>query len=122
MTRSGFQCVAHDEHAAQRLVALGRILGDVRLERDARALEEDHPVGSVVLGGVAVVGVVERREVLRDTDRIAPVGDILEHARVPDALLALAVGAVVIEVAELTDESALADSRTTDDGDTHECA
>ena len=76
-------------------------------EGDARALEENHLVRSVVLGGVAVVGVVQSREVFGDAHRIHAGGDVLEHALIPDALLALAVGSVVIEVRELAHQRVL---------------
>ena len=89
----------------------------MRLERDARALEEDDAPRAVVAGRVAVVGVVERAEILGDADRILARGEILEHARIPHALLAFAVGAVVIEVAELPHERALANAWAADDCD-----
>ncbi len=101
-------------------MVLGWVLGHVRFERDARPLEEDHPVGPVVLGRVAVVRVVDAGEILGDAHRVPAGGDVFEHAAVPHALLALSVGAVVIEVAKLANQRALADSGASDDGDTHQ--
>ena len=108
-----------DRIVPQRGVILGRVFRHVRFERDARALEEDHAVRAVVQRGVAIVGVVEAGEVFGDADRVDAGGDVLEDARIPHALLALAVGAVVIEVGELADERALADTGSADDRYAH---
>ena len=97
----------------------GRVLGDVGFEGDAGAFEEDDLVGPVVPGGVAVVRVVEPAEVGGDADRVPSRLDVGEHARVPDAFLPLAVGSVVVEVAELAEERALADPGAPDDCDSH---
>ena len=100
-------------------MVLGRILRDVRFERDAGAFEEDDLPRPVVVGGVTVVRVVERAEVRRDADGVAPVRDVFEDPRIPDAFLALPIGSVVIEVSELPDERALADAWSADDRDAH---
>src|SRR5476649_1149129 len=100
-------------------MVLLRILRDVRFERDARALEKDHLARPIVLRRVAVIRVVERTEIRRDANGVALRLDILEHARVPHALLAFTVRAVAIQVSELAHERALADSRSADDGYTH---
>lgn len=91
----------------------------MRLEGDARAFEEDHLAGAVVGRGVAVVGIVELAEVGGDPHGIAAGFDVGQHARIPHALFAFAVRAVVIQVAELAHECALADAGTADDGDLH---
>ena len=91
----------------------------MRFERDARAFEEDHLVRAVVQRGVAIVGVVEAREVFGDADGVDAGGDVFEDARIPDALLALAVRSVVIQVGQLADERALPDTRAADDGYAH---
>ena len=101
-------------------MVLGRILGDVRLERDAGTLEEDHLARAVVVGGIAVVRVVEAAEIRGDADRIASGVDVLEDARIPDAFLALAVRSVVVEIAELAEQRALADARAADNRDAHQ--
>ena len=75
--------------------------------------------GAIVLGGVAVVGVVERAEVRGHADGVALRLDVLEHAGIPHALLAFTVGAVVIEVAQLPDERALPDAGAPDDRNAH---
>ena len=75
--------------------------------------------GRSLLRRVAIVGVVEPAEVGGDADRIATGIDVLEHARIPDAFFALAVGSVVIEVAELPEQRALADARPADDRHAH---
>src|SRR5688572_3463035 len=97
-----------------------RILGHVRFERDAGPLEEDDAIGTIVLGGIAVIRVIDVREILSDADRVSTCGDVFEHARGPDAFFTLAVRAVVIEVAELAYQGALADAGTADDGDAHQ--
>ena len=112
--------VADRQHLAQRRVIGCRILGHVRLERDARALEEDDAIGAIVLGGIAVIGVVDAREVLGDADGVSARGDVFEHARGPHAFFAFAVRTVVIEVAELPDQRALADARPADNGHPHQ--
>ena len=96
-----------------------RVLRHVRFERDARAFEKDDLARPVVLRGVAVVRVVQSAEIGGDADRVAPGGDVLEHAGIPDAFLALAVGPVVVKVAELPDQRALPDARSADDGYAH---
>ena len=83
-----------------------RVFGHVRFERDARAFEEDHAVRPVVFRGVAIVRVVEGCEILGDAHRVSPRVDVLEHSGIPDALFTFAVGAMVVEVAELTQERA----------------
>ena len=75
--------------------------------------------GPIVQRGVAIVGVVEAGEVLGDAHGIDARRDVLEDARIPHALLALAVDAVVIEVGKLADERALPDTRSADDGYAH---
>src|SRR5205085_2991148 len=80
---------------------------------------ENNLVGAIVRRGVAIVGVVERAEVRRDADGITLSFDVLEHARIPHSLFTLSIGTVVIEIAELPDERALADSRPTDDRNAH---
>jgi len=70
----------------------------VRLERNARALEKDDAAGAVVERRVPVIGVVEPREVFGDARGVDAGGDVFKDPRMPDALLALAVRAVVIEV------------------------
>src|SRR5687768_822369 len=97
-----------------------RILRHVRFERDARPLEEDDAIGTIVLGGIAVIRVVDIREILSDADRVSTSCDVFEHASGPDAFFTLAVRAVVIEVAELAYQGALADAGTADDGDAHQ--
>ncbi len=74
---------------------------------------------AIVQRGVPVVGVVEPRKVFGDTDGVDAGGDVFEDAGIPDALLALAVRAVVIEVGELADERALPDTRSADNGYSH---
>ena len=119
ITLSGFHASPIDRIVPQRRVIRGRVFRHVRFERDARALEKDHAVRAVVQRGVAIVGVVEAREVFGDADRVDAGGDVFEDARIPDALLALAVRAVVIQVGELADERALSDTGTADDGYAH---
>ena len=75
--------------------------------------------GPIVLGGVAIVRVVEPAEVGGHADRVAAGVDVFEHARIPHAFLALAVRSVVIEVAELPQQRALADAWSADDRDSH---
>jgi hypothetical protein len=111
--------IADREDAAQPGVGLGRIFDDVGLEGDARPLEEDHLAGRVVVCRIAVVRVIESREVHRDADGVPARLDVLEHPRIPDALLPFAVGSVVIQIAELPDERALADARPAHDCDAH---
>jgi hypothetical protein len=115
----GVPGIADREDLAQLVVHRRRILRDVRFERDARALEEDHLAGAVVRGGVAVVGVVEFAEVGGDAHRVAAGFDVGQHARIPHALFAFAVRSVVIEVPELAHEGALADAGAADDRDLH---
>jgi hypothetical protein len=115
----GTPALSHRRDVPQALVILGWVLGDVRLERDPRAFEEDHLSGPVVALGVAIVGVVEAREVLRDADGVAAERDVFQDARVPDALLALAVRPVVIEIRELADQRALAHARSAHDRHAH---
>ena len=111
--------IADRQHLPELLVMLGRVLRDVRLERDPRTLEENDLAGTIVVGGVAIVGVVEPAEVGGDADRVAPGVDVLEHAGIPHPFLALAVRSVVVKVAELPEQRALADARPADDRDSH---
>ena len=111
--------VADREHVAQRGMVFVWILGHVRFERDARAFEEDHPIVAIARGGVAVIRVIERAEIRRHAHRVAAFRQIFEHQRLPDAFLALTVGAVVIEVAELPHQGALANPRAADNRHAH---
>src|SRR5262249_1356787 len=92
----------------------------MRFERDSRAFEEDHLSRPIVFGGVPVIRVVKRRKVRGHADRIASHRNIPQHLRIPDAFLALAVRSVVIQVAELAQERALANSWSADDPDEHQ--
>jgi hypothetical protein len=111
--------IADAQHVTQGSVILGRILRHVGFERDARALEEDHLIRRVVPRGVAIVGVVKAREILRDADRIDAGGDILEYPRIPHALLALAVRSVVVQVGKLPHQRALAHAGPADNCHSH---
>src|SRR3954468_16358860 len=91
----------------------------MRLEGDFRALEKNHLAVAIVVRGGAIVGVVETPEIGGDADRVTAGLDVLEHARIPDTLLPFAVGSVVIEVAKLADQRALADSRAANDRHAH---
>src|SRR5207248_3235513 len=92
---------------------------NVRLERDASAFEKNHLARPIVLGGIAIVRVVQRREIRGDADGIASHRDVLQHVRIPDAFLALAVRSVVIQVAELPQQRAFSDPWSADDRDAH---
>ena len=91
----------------------------MRLERDARAFEEDHFAGAIAVGGIAIVRVVEAGEVGGDADGVPARVDVFEDPRIPDAFFALSVRRVVIQVSELPDERALADARPADDRHAH---
>jgi hypothetical protein len=91
----------------------------VCLERETRALEKNDATGVVVGQGVPIVGVVQFSEVCGHADRVAAGFDIGEHPRVPHTLFTFTVGAVVIQVGKLTDQSAFADAGTADDCDSH---
>ena len=119
ITLSGFQRVTEGQNLAQLGVILGRILGHVRFERDSRPLEEDHLVRPIAIGRVAIVRVVEAGEIGRHAHRVPAGLDILSTSRVPDALLTLSVGPVMVEVAELPEQRALADAGPTDNRDAH---
>ena len=47
--------------------------------------------------------------------------DVFEHIGMPDALLPLSIGPVVVEVAQLTHERAFPDSWSTNDCNAHGC-
>src|SRR5829696_7690122 len=111
--------IADCAHVAKRIVILLGILDDVRVERDLRSLDEDRAIGTVVLLRVAIVRVVQLSEVRGDSDWIEAGLDVLQNARVPYAFLALAVGPVMIQVAELADERAFPDSGAADDRNPH---
>src|SRR5262245_54860486 len=91
----------------------------MRFERNARALEKDDPARPVVIGGVAVIRVVEPRKIRRHTDGVSPGVDIFEHPRLPNALLAFPVRPIVVQVAELAKQRALPDTGPSDDRDAH---
>ena len=114
--------IPYRQHALQRVVILRGVFRDVGFQRDARALEQDHLAGTVVIRGVAIVRIVQPREVGRDRHRIPARVDVFEDAGVPHALLPLAVRPVVIQVAKLADERALPDSGAADDCDAHAAA
>src|SRR5262245_11847153 len=111
--------VSNHEDPSKLVVTVFRILGHVRLERDAGAFEEDDFPWTIVAGRVAVVCVVQPREVGRHAHGVSSRVDVFQYARVPNALFSFSVRAVVIDVAELPNEGTLADARCTDDRDAH---
>ena len=72
-----------------------------------------------MVGGVPIVRVVQRREIHGHADGIPSFLDVLQHARIPHAFFPLAVGSVVVEVAELADERTLPDARAPDNRHAH---
>src|SRR5262245_4223580 len=111
--------VANRQHLAEIRVVLRRVLGDVRLERDACTLEEDDFARTIAVAGISIVRVVETGEVGGHSDGVAARVDIFEDPRIPDAFFTLSIGRVVIQVSELPDERALADARPADDRHAH---
>src|SRR5215203_1096114 len=95
------------------------VFGHVRFKRDPRTFEKHHLIGRVMARGVTVIRVVEASEVFGNADRVDAGGDVLEDAGMPHALLAFAVCAVVVQVGQLANERALADTGTTHDGYAH---
>src|SRR5262245_13479632 len=111
--------VANRQHLAEFRVILRRVFGDVPLECDARALEEDDFARTIAVDGIAIVRVVETGEVGRHPDGVPAPVDVFEDPRIPDAFFALSIRRVVIQVSELPDERALADARPADDRHAH---
>ncbi len=95
-------------------VVIGRrVFRDVRFECDARAFEEDHLVRRVVTGGIAVVGIVDPGEVIRDADRdFLPSAMSLRTRGCQTPFSPSPSGTVVIEIGELPHERALANARS----------
>ena len=93
--------VADPEDPPQLVVMRARILRNVRFEGNARAFEKDDAARTVVVGGVAIVRVVEAGEIRGNTHRVAPCFDVFEHPGIPDALLPLAVRSVAIQIATM---------------------
>ena len=103
----------------QLRVVPGRIFDYVRFECDARSFDEDHAVGTVVLCSIAIVRVVNAPEVLSHADSVSSGLDVDEHFWLPNAFLALAVGAVMVEITELPEQGAFSDTWPADYSDAH---